>query len=192
MRLGPRKLLAGAGVVAVALAGWLAYVSLGTPGLVGIVLAVVLAAALAQGYLLVQLGRKLTAADRRIARLKERLDRTDARLGRATEHLGRTNKGLERSNERLREAADALRREQKRAAERQASLEGLTGRLEALATDRDEFREALLRVDASLEELAGRVERPSEQAEALLRAVNAGFRRLEVERDDDRDGKLDD
>jgi chromosome segregation ATPase len=185
MRLGPRKLLAGAGVVAVALAGWLAYVTAGTPGLLGVVLAVVLATALAQGYLLVQLGRTVSATDRRTARLKERLDRTNAQLD-------RTNERLERSNERLRETAVALRREQKRAAERQVSLEGLTGRLEVLAADRDELREALLRVDASLDELAGRVERPSEQAEALLRAVNAGFRRLQLERRDDREGSVGD
>ncbi len=189
MRLGPRKLLAAVGVVVVALAGWLAYVMAGTPGLLGVVLAVALATALAEGYLLVQLGRKVAAADRRTARTGERLARTNEGLDRANERLERTNERLERSNERLRETAVALRREQKRAAERQASLEGLTGRLEALAADRDELREALLRVDASLDELAGRVERPSEQAEGLLRAINAGFRRLELEISADRDGR---
>jgi septal ring factor EnvC (AmiA/AmiB activator) len=160
MRLGPRKLLAAVGVVLVAAAGWLAYRTGGTAGLLGVILAVVLATALAEGYLVAQLGRKVTAADRRMAV----------------------------TNERLRETGDALRREQKRANQRQASLDGLAARLEELATERVELREALQRIDASLDELAGRVERPSEQAEGLLRAVNAGFRRLELEMGADRDG----
>jgi septal ring factor EnvC (AmiA/AmiB activator) len=159
MRLGPRKLLAAVSVVLVAIAGWLAYVIAGTPGLLGVILAVVLATALAEGYLVVQLGRKVAAADRRLAR----------------------------TNERLRETADALRREQQRATERQASLDALAARLDELATDRVELRDALRHLDVSFDELTGRVERPSEQAEGLLRAIDAGFRRLELEIRADRD-----
>jgi chromosome segregation ATPase len=168
MRLGPRKLVVGGlSLVALLVAG-LAWWQLGTPGLLGVVFLVVLAAAVGQAYLLVELGRRLgSVAQRRAEQAEQRARQTDERA--------------RRTDERLDAVADDLERARDRAATQGSELAGLLGQLQRVVANQDELLDHLRRMDTSLEELAGRVERPSEHAEQLLRAVHAGFRRIELE-----------
>jgi chromosome segregation ATPase len=167
MRLGPRKLVVGGlSLVALLVAG-LAWWQLGTPGLLAVVFLVVLAAAVGQAYLLVELGRRLGSAQRRAEQAEQRARQTDERA--------------RRTDERLDAVADDLERARDRAATQGSELAGLLGQLQRVVANQDELLDHLRRMDTSLEELAGRVERPSEHAEQLLRAVHAGFRRIELE-----------
>ena len=165
MTIGKRKWIAvGLGVVALALAVGAWYFG-GTDALLAVALAAIVVGAAVVTYTVVQTERRLRQDLRREIQRNVAWSHTalQQRFDQTREELRRELRGQLR-NELKREIKEGLKRE---SAELRNGVQGTLSRFEA----------------SVMAELERKLERPGEQAEALLRAVKAGYTRLELEQE---------